>query len=128
MIAPSRKRQTMKWLIPIGIGMMVFPSMAPAWEGHTWSSWLDISQAVKPVISSPQAGLSELVPLLCSAGKDSPRIDSIHDWEQKRDRILAILQDLIGQPTSLFPLSPFAEALGEQDQGTYIRRHIRIRS
>lgn len=119
-------RQILQWLLIIWF--LVFPLAISAWEGYSWPSWLEISQATKPAISSPQAGQSELIPLLCSEGMDSPRIDSIQGWEKKRDRILAVLRDMIGQPASLSPLPPLAEIQDEQDQGTYIRRHLRIRS
>lgn len=111
-----------------GLWLFVFAETSSAWEGFSWTSWQEITQATKPAISSPQAGQSELIPLLRCEGAESSLIDSIQDWEKKRDRILGVLQQLIGQPASLSPLPPSAEVLEEQDQGAYIRRRLRIRS
>lgn len=104
------------------------PSAARSWEGHDWNHWREATKAQKPQIASPQAGLSEILPLLRSAGPDSPLIDSIHNWEAKRDRILRVLHALIGEPSNLTPPRPEAQLLGEEDLGTYTRRHLKIRS
>lgn len=104
-------------------------SFTLAWEGHDWDEWRLATGAMKPEIESPQAGVAELLPLMVSEGEDSPRIDSIRGWETKRDRILGVLQKLMGEPTNLASTpAPEAERLGESDQGTYTRVHLRIRT
>ncbi len=99
-----------------------------AWEGHDWNQWREATGVQKPAIQSPQAGQTGLVPLLRSTGPDSPLIDTIHDWEAKRDRILGVLSHFFGEPTDLKPPDPQADTLDEKDCGDYIRRHVRIRS
>ena len=61
-------------------------------------------------------------------GPASERIDSIQGWEAKRDRILDVMKAILGEPSNLSVLPPKAEILGEEDMGTYIRRHLRVRS
>jgi len=104
---------------------LISPSLS--WEGHDWSEWKQITHAEKPNIESPQAGQPELVPLMRSAGPDSPLIDSIQGWEAKRDRILTTLRQLIGDPPGeLKPPTPSANLVDEKDMGSYVRKHIRI--
>lgn len=113
-------------LAPLFSILLLFP--AHAWEGHDWDLWLQSAKSEKPKIESPQAGLPALLPLMRSAGSDSPPIDSIQGWEKKRDRILGVLTQMLGEPGDLKPPKPEAETLGEEDMGAYLRRHIRIRS
>jgi len=101
---------------------------AMAWEGFDWDTWKQTTGVEKPEIQSPQAGLGSLLPLLASEGPDSPEIDSIQGWEKKRDRILGVLKELMGTPKDLEKIPPYAEILGEEDLGTYTRRHLRIAS
>ena len=106
----------------------LLPAGVQAWPGYDWSLWHETTHAVKPEISSLQAGLADLLPLLCSDGIDSASIDSIQGWEKKRDRILAVIQTMMGEAEDIEPLPPLQEILKDEDQGTYIRRHLRIRS
>jgi dienelactone hydrolase len=104
--------------------VFAFPESGVAWEGFTHDAWREISAATPPVIASPQAGHSELIPLMQS--DEGGPIRSIQAWETKRDRILSVLQELIGEPTPFDPVPPYAEVLGETDQGDHLRRHLRI--
>jgi len=101
---------------------------AAAWEGFDWNTWRDITKAEKPAVTSPQSGHSELLPLLASEGPDSPPIDSAAGWESKRERIVDVLNEFIGSPGDLAVPETTAEILGEEDMGSYIRRHLRIAS
>ncbi len=108
--------------------LWVWISPVSAWEGFEWETWREITDAQSVVAESPQAGLSTLFPLLSTDDPSSPDIDSIKQWEEKRDRIVKVLQQFIGQPESLQPLPSLARMVKEEDCGTYHRRHIRIRS
>jgi len=99
---------------------------AMAWEGFDWNTWKEITDAKPLEISSPQAGLKELLPLLVSEGPDSAPITSIQEWEAKREGILETLRAVFGAPSNLLQVPPYAEILGEEDLGTYSRRHVLI--
>ncbi|MBI3735833.1 alpha/beta fold hydrolase [Candidatus Sumerlaeota bacterium] len=116
-------------ILPILFFLTCLNPVALAWEGYDWKSWREITKSEKPTIESPQAGSSDLIPLMNSGGADSEKIDNIAGWEAKRDRILGTLKQLLGEPeNNLKPLPPRAEVLDQKDMGTYIRRHLRIRS
>ena len=108
------------------IGIPVYGAMA--WEGFDWNIWKEIADAEPPQVESPQIGLTELLPLLASGNSDSARIDSIKDWEAKRDRVLEVLRAMLGEPTKIQPVPPYVDVLGEEDLGSYTRRHLRIAS
>jgi len=124
----GEKGAIMKKWISIFMFLHLLSSNGYSWEGFDWETWRDIAKAEKIEAQSPQAGMSSLLPLLKSGGQASPDIDSIKDWETKRDSILQLLHRFIGQADDLQPLPPLAEQFGEVDCGTYLRRHIRIRS
>ncbi|HQH74574.1 MAG TPA: hypothetical protein PK360_21035, partial [bacterium] len=105
---------------------LIHPFPSTAWEGHQWENWLSLSQEAKPDIRTPQGGLSGLLPLLQNTQDPSSKIDSIQAWETKRDAILQTLRAILGEPTDLKPVPPYVEVMGEEEQGTYIRRHIRV--
>jgi dienelactone hydrolase len=106
----------------------VMPVRALAWEGFDWNMWREISQGQSPEVSSPQAGQSNLLPLLASEGPGSATIESSEAWEVKRARIVEVLEQFLGTPSSIEKPEPTAEILGEEDMGSYVRRHIRIAS
>ncbi|NPU96078.1 MAG: hypothetical protein HPY51_02535 [Candidatus Omnitrophica bacterium] len=113
--------------LTLGVAVwLTCPFPAHAWEGHQWENWLAVTQQTKPDIRSPQAGFSDLLPLLQSTLDPTSKIDSIQAWETKRDAILGTLQAILGEPSDLKPVPPYAEVLGEEDLGTYLRRHIRV--
>ncbi len=114
-------------LLFVGLGFC-WARPAGAWDGFDWNTWRDITKVSKPSVTSPQAGLPELLPLLVSEGPDSPTIDSVPAWELKRKRIIEVLEAFLGSPGDLTAPPPTAEVLGEEDMGTYTRRHIRIAS
>ncbi|OHB81960.1 MAG: hypothetical protein A2W31_04260 [Planctomycetes bacterium RBG_16_64_10] len=99
---------------------------ARAWEGFAWDVWHQISGAQRPQLSSPQAGKHELFPLLRVDDRAPDTIQTIAAWESKRDRILAVLGELIGQGTDLRPVPPYVDSLGQEDLDTYVRHHLRI--
>jgi dienelactone hydrolase len=101
---------------------------ALAWEGFDWNTWKEISEAQPPEVSSPQAGQSELLPLLSSEALGSATIESSEAWEAKRKRIVEVLEQFLGTPGPIETPEPTAEILGEEDMGSYVRRHIRIAS
>lgn len=112
----------------IGVALLMLTVSLPcgAWDGYEWNRWLEITGVEKPSITSPQAGRMDLVPLL--PAQDGASVVSIKEWESKRDSIMGVLQTLMGEPTDLEVLPPKAEILGEEEQGTYTRQHLRIRS
>lgn len=111
----------------IGLGLlaaMAHAPAAPAWEGFDWNVWRGIAGAGPPTLETPQAGETELVPLL--RADDGSRIDSIGAWEAKRDRILATLDELMGASETAERVPPYAEILGETRHGGFRRVQLRI--
>ncbi len=107
---------------------LALPLSTSAWEGFDWETWKEITKTQKPAIQTPQSGLAELLPLMKTEGIDSAPIDSIQTWEAKRDRILDTLRTLLGEPSNLEIPAPEAKILDIMDEGTYIRKRLRIRS
>jgi len=70
----------------------------------------------------------KLLPLLQTGGESSSPIDSIKDWESKRDAILQTLREMTGEPENLQPPPPYSELLDGQELESYTRKHIRIAS
>ncbi len=101
---------------------------ALAWDGFDWHTWREITGVQAPQVTSPQAGQSELVPLLASRGPNSPSIRSPEGWEVKRAYIIGVLEAFLGTPDPIDKPAPIAEILGEEDMGSYVRRHIRVAS
>jgi dienelactone hydrolase len=106
--------------------ILVSVSIAHGWEGFDWEVWREEIRIRPPTIASPQAGLSDLLPLMVKEGPGSGRIGSIAEWETKRDSILDVLQTMLGAPSDLPRIPPYTEILGEEDLGTYVRRRLRI--
>lgn len=92
---------------------------AMAWEGFEWDAWKTLSGCAKPEISSPQAGLPALLPLL-------PEEATLETWQAREAQVREALETLIGKPSGRVRPAPVAELLGEENLGTYTRRHIRI--
>lgn len=105
---------------------LALPDFAGAWEGHRWDAWLSVSREKKPDIQSPQSGRGDLLPLMQRVDNAAAPIDTIEEWEKKRDSILAVLQKILGEPEDIQSVPPYAEILSEEDRETYWRRHIRI--
>lgn len=116
----------MRWfrLLCVILGIGGAASMSVGWPGHEWDDWRAKTGTEKPVLETAQAGQPGLAPLL-PADAAAP---GIREWETKRDQILATLQTLMGEPTPFQKLPPYAEFLGEEDCGSYLRKHIRIAS
>ncbi len=99
-----------------------------AWMGHSWEQWVRAVRPEREHIASPQAGRRELLDLLCREGPDSTMIRSIGHWEAKRQRITAVLERLLGQPSDLRQPEPQVVQIDQTDCGDHIRRHVKIRS
>lgn len=123
-----RQRDIKPPLIAIAFMMTNFCQVCTAWEGFTWDEWRTITGVTAPDIHSPQSGETELLPLLQSEGMASLRIDSIQGWESKRDRIMEVFRQLMGESNDLKIPTPEAETLGEEVLGSYTRVHLRIRT
>lgn len=115
-----------EWMLGLALMAALPVAEAPAWDGFVWETWKEITQVEKPEIDSPQAGLKDLVPLGVKEGPGSEPIRTIAEWEAKRDRILDVLRAMIGEPTDLVRVPPYAQILAEEDAGSYTRRRIRI--
>jgi dienelactone hydrolase len=119
-------------LLPVWLGVVIsgwtIPSPLLAWEGHKWEEWRKISTWTKPDIKSDQAGRKDLAPLLGAAKPEDKPIDGIKAWEERRTKIAAVLQQMIGEPSNLKPAPPEVQVLSEEVLDDHIRRHIRIRS
>ncbi|MCB9766833.1 MAG: dienelactone hydrolase family protein [Candidatus Omnitrophica bacterium] len=59
-------------------------------------------------------------------GPGSKKIETIQEWETKRDRILEVLKQMIGEPTDLERVPPYTQVLGKEDAGRYMRHHLKI--
>ncbi len=108
--------------------IILFPLVVFSWEGFDWEQWRVITNAVKPTIITPQSHSSELFPLLQKEGDVCARIQSIQEWEQKRDRILGVLESIIGTSSKAKIIPPYADILGEASFSNYKRFHLRISS
>jgi dienelactone hydrolase len=97
---------------------------AQAWEGFSWEKWQSDTGVTRPTIDSPQAGHSDLLPLL----EDSTPITTPAQWEAKRKGIMERLAVIFGTPSSDVKPEPEAEVLGTEDLGSYDRVHVRIAS
>lgn len=97
-----------------------------AWDGFNWDTWREITGVEAPQVSNPQSGQADLVPLLAKEEPDSARIDTPEAWEAKRARIVDVLEAFLGTPGPIEKPEPYAEVLGEEDMGAYVRRHLRI--
>jgi len=99
----------------------------PAWEGHDWNQWRQVTTWQKRELQSDQAGRRDLAPLLGGEGS-SNRITSLGSWEEKRKQIASTIQQILGAPTNLKPLPLEVRELGVEDLDGYTRRHIMIKS
>ncbi|NUN97563.1 MAG: dienelactone hydrolase family protein [Candidatus Omnitrophica bacterium] len=97
---------------------------ANPWPGWQWEEWRSVTGAEKPALITPQVGTMDLVPLMRT--DDGGQVQTIKDWETKRDRILSTLEAILGEPTPFQKVPALAEMLGEEDLGDYVRRHVRI--
>jgi dienelactone hydrolase len=103
--------------------LVFFVSCTPAfaWPGFTWEEWRAITGVDKPAATSPQAGTESLLPLTAD-------IDSVGEWEAKRDAIKATLAAFLGEPTPMTPPAPSADTTNVEDTAAYERIHLRIAS
>ena len=105
------------------IATLLAPMWAAAWPGFTWENWQQATGVTAPKLTSPQAGRSDLVPLL--EGPDGP-ITTTADWEKKREGIKAILSTIFGTPTDIVRDTGTATILGEEQLDGYRRIHLRV--
>ncbi|MBN2327685.1 MAG: alpha/beta fold hydrolase [Candidatus Omnitrophica bacterium] len=98
------------------------------WEGFKWEEWRSLTHAEKPPVVTPQSGRADLFPLLQKDAPDGEEIQSIEEWESKRDRILETLEVLIGNPAPIKRVPPYAEIFLEENLGDHTRIHMRIAS
>ncbi|MGC9327581.1 MAG: hypothetical protein ACP5I1_08100, partial [Candidatus Hinthialibacter sp.] len=98
------------------------------WEGFNWEEWRSLTHAEKPPVVAPQSGRADLFPLLQKDEPAGEEIQSIQEWESKRDRILETLESLMGNPSTIQPVPPYAEILQEENCGDHTRIHLRIAS
>ena len=110
------------------VASLVASSSALAWPGHSWERWRRVTTTTRPSVTSPQAGRQDLVPLLRTGGTDSPQITTVRQWEDKRRRILAVLEEVLGRPTSLTVPKPESVELDRTNLEDHVRVHIRIRA
>ena len=103
-------------------------TLLSAWEGHDWDQWRQVTTWQKPELRTDQAGRRDLSPLLGGDESDPNRITSIQDWEEKRRQVASTIQQILGAPTKLKPLSPEVREVGVEDLESYTRRHIMIRT
>ncbi len=109
-------------LVIVATGLVTaFP--ASAWPGFTWEIWQTTTQVEAPAIERPQAGRSDLVPLL--EGPTGP-IDNTSAWEVKQADIKAALSTLFGEPGRLIRDDGPVEILGEEALPEYRRIHLRV--
>ena len=108
--------------------LAILPSPAFAWRGFEWTEWQSISgESAPPALPAPapQAGMPAPRPPLIADDPSTP-IETIGDWETKRDRILGTLGALLGATTDDCPVPAYAEPLGVTREQGYDRRHLRI--
>lgn len=108
--------------------ILALPARAPAWPGHDWSQWKQVTTWTKPDVKTDQAGRKDLAPLLETREGNGKKIDGIKAWEVKRARISDALARIIGEPTGLTILPPEAQQDKEETLDDHIRRHVRIRT
>ncbi|OPZ08561.1 MAG: Alpha/beta hydrolase family protein [candidate division BRC1 bacterium ADurb.BinA292] len=97
---------------------------AHAWEGFDHETWREIAQPEPPRLQTPQAGRLDLAPLLLADGGTT--ISTADQWEEKRQRLRATLQAVIGEPTNLEPVAPEAHEVDRHADPDFERIHLMI--
>ena len=79
-------------------GLALCATAAVAWPGFDWDTWREITGVEAAEIVSPQAGVSELAPLLIP---DSGNGENPIQWEKRRAGIIKTLSALLGEPSEI---------------------------
>ncbi len=118
---------TFPLLVALLATLFLQPAPAPAWPGHDYARWREVSTWKAPALRTDQSGKSGLVPLLAGGPDDQP-INEIRVWEQRREQYAGAIRAILGEPTDLEPPPPQIEVLGEEKLDDHLRRRVRIRA
>ncbi len=99
---------------------------ASAWPGFVWEDWQKATGDQKPALSTPQAGLKTLLPLLDPTPGATEKISTPAAWETKQDGIKATLGALLGEPGELERVTSDPEMFGSETMDGYVRIHMFI--
>ena len=113
-------------LIIAATAALAWSGPAAAWPGFNWDEWKTQTGAVKPDITSPQAGLADLLPLLKNSLEDPRDFPVITLWTKKRDQIALNLRKMLGTTTPNTPDTEPAQVLEEEFTGDYLRQRLSI--
>lgn len=105
---------------------LAFAGTAVSWSGFDWEEWRQQTGAEKPAIESPQAGLTEWLPLLKNTPDATRDFPVVTLWKKKRDHILIDLYQMLGSPTQIVPDPVPTETLEEVITEDYVRQRLTI--
>ncbi|MPZ19502.1 MAG: prolyl oligopeptidase family serine peptidase [Luteitalea sp.] len=108
--------------LPVGRRMLQrpFPNRELDYVDWSWARWRDMTTSVRPALRTPQSGSAELLDL------QHPEAAPVRpSWENRRRAIQSTLAAFIGKSVSQ-PVALQAETLEETDEGSHLRRHVRI--
>jgi len=100
---------------------------AVAWPGFDWDEWKALTGETRPEVESPQAGLSELLPLLKNEADDPREFPAVVVWKKKQRTVQIRIRDLmVGVPKDIVWDETPVKKLDEEFVGDYVREHVLI--
>src|SRR5690242_4149625 len=111
-LSKSRRIGLRFWLL-VGANCLWKASL-PAWEGHNWNQWKQVTTWRKPALATDQTGHHELVPVLGGRPGDTNRANSVKAWEDRRKQFAVAIRQVLGAPTDLSPPALEVRELGDR--------------